>query len=505
MKNHLKNIALIAIGSFLTFSNSSCNKTALLDKTPITSLDNTKALVTEADYKALTSSAYQPFQWQVGPYTVFPVMFQDIRADNCVSQWASYWVPGAVFDDFTQIKPDDPSVFGYWQKWYTVISRANTAINFVKSFNGFTTAGLQQRLIGEAEFLRAFAYFELVRNWGGVPLITQYIGSTTDQIVYPRSSVAAIYAQIQSDAAAAAAVLPVSYTGADLGRATQGAALTLLAKVNLYLQNYSATVNYCQQVIALNTYSLETNFANNWSLSNEYGEESIFEIGYQSGLATDGYNNEGSVSYEFFGFLGAGTGAYGNLVPREGLIEMYDSTDTRKDATFIIPSTVLPDLPAGAVSAETNLYQYFWTVPAALQSEACTRKFYIPKSVALALPNLGSSPLNEKVYRYPDDLLMLAEASVMGGGGNGQSALDQIRTRAGLATIPLTLQNVKDERRRELATEGWDRFSDLVRWGDAPATLAFKNFTTGRDELLPIPQSEIDLVGSADLPQNPGY
>jgi len=502
MKNHLKEIAnAVVIGSLLLLGTA-CNKEKLLDKTPITSLDNTKALVREADYVALTSSAYEPFQWQVGPYTVFPVMFQDIRADNCVSQWASYWVPGGVYDQFP-IPPNDPSVLGYWQKWYTVISRANTAINFVKTFKGFTTTGLQERLIGEAEFVRAFAYFELVRNWGAVPLITQYIGSTTDQIIYPRSSVADVYAQIQSDATAAAAVLPLSYSGSDVGRATQGAANTLLAKVNLYLKNYTATVNYCQKIIASNVYSLEANYADNWSLSNEYGKESIYEIGYQSGLSTDGYNNKGSWSYEFFGFLGA-PGCFGNFVPRQGLIDMYDNADKRKDATFILPTTFLPDLNEYA-SVETNLYQYFWTVPAALQSQASARKYYIPVQTAEALPTITASPLNEKVYRYADVLLMLAEASVMGGGGDGQSALDQIRTRAGLATIPLTLQNVKDERRRELATEGWDRFSDLVRWGDAPATLSFKNFKQGRDELLPIPQSEIDLVGSTDLPQNPGY
>jgi hypothetical protein len=502
MQNHLnKTIIVMMVTCGITFFSTSCNKDALLNKTPVTALDNTKALVTETEYTALTNAAYTPIHWQVGNYTTFPVMFQDIRADNCVSQWASYWVPGAVYDNFP-IPPNDPSNAGNWQKWYTVISRANTAINFVSSFKGFTTPGLQQRLIAEAGFLRAFAYFELVRNWGGVPLITKYIGSTTDQIIYPRSSPAQIYAQIQSDATAAAAVLPQSYSGADLGRATQGAAYTLLAKVNLYLKNYSATVGYCQKVMGLG-YTLEPNFADNWNLNNEYGKESILEIGYASGYTTDGDNNKGSWSYEFFGFLGV-PNCFGNLVPRQGLIDMYDSADKRKDATFIIPGTYLSDLGKYA-NFETDIYQYFWTVPAALQSKASARKYYIPVQVAQTLPTVVSSPLNEKIYRYADVLLMLAEASVNGGGGNGQSALDQIRTRAGLATIPLTLQNVKDERRRELATEGWDRFSDLVRWGDAANALAFKNFKAGRDELLPIPQAEIDLAGKADLPQNPGY
>jgi hypothetical protein len=136
------------------------------------------------------------------------------------------------------------------------------------------------------------------------------------------------------------------------------------------------------------------------------------------------------------------------------------------------------------------------------------RKYYITKQVALSLQNIGSSPLNEKVLRYADVLLMHAEAS-LNTGGDGLTSLNQVIQRAfGNPSHNLTsytLNDVKLQRRLELATEGWDRFTDLVRWGDAATALAFKHFTAGRDELLPIPQAEIDLVGTSVLPQNPGY
>lgn len=494
---------------------TSCSKEKLLEKTPITELDNTQALKTEADYVALTNAAYDPLQWQVinGAQThIYPVMFQDIRADNCLSQWASYWTFGAVFDDLSKIKPNNTNIAALWKKWYTAVARANAAMHFDSSF-AFTTSGLQQRLIGEAKFMRAFAYFELVKSFGDVPLITTYIGSTDDKIIYSRSPKVDVYAQIDKDLLDAATVLPQSYTGADIGRATSGAAYTLLAKSSLYQKKYDLTKTYCEKVMALG-YELEANFADNFDQAKEYGKESILEIGYASGFynnafeSADATANQGSSSYQMFGFIPAGTGTFGNCVPRQGLIDLYQSGDTRKDATFIIPTTFMPDLNMTAYDAGTQFYQYYWTNPEALVSQASVRKYYIPANVGKALTNLGSDGLNEKILRYSDVLLMHAEAALYAG-GDGLTSINKVIQRAyGNSSHNLssyTLNDVKLQRRLELATEGWDRFTDLVRWGDAPTVLAFKNFKVNRDEVLPIPQSEIDLVGESVLTQNQGY
>ncbi len=502
----------------LIIAFSSCDRDDLLEKTPVTDLVEENGIQTEDDIASLTNACYDVLQWQVinGASThMYPVMFQDIRADNCLSQWASYWTFGIVFDDFTRIQPNNTNIAAMWTKWYTCIARANTALEFIGNFDGFETSGLQNRLEGEAKFMRAFAYFELVKHFGGVPKIDVYVGSTDDQLVYPRSSVAEIYQLIESDLTSAASSLPVSYdSNADLGRATQGAALTLLAKASLYQGKYSEARQHTETVMGLG-YSLEPNFADNWHLDNEFGVESIFEISYADGFFSDHFEsanavfNQGSSSFQMFGFIFnnaegvPGNGGFGNCVPRQPLIDTYDDADTRKDATFITPETVFADIDSAKVG--TNNYQYFWTNPDALESKASSRKYHLPAAVTTSILNMGASPLNEKILRYSDVLLMHAEASVMGAGGDGQGSLDLVRARAGLASIPLTLENVKAERRRELATEGWDRFTDLVRWGDAASALAFKNFQSGRDELLPIPQSEIDLVGSDVLNQNPGY
>ena len=516
MKNKIIKHSLYTLATLLLLGVFSSCKKSLLEKSPITELSG-DVIKTESDFTALLNSAYDPIQWQVynGAQThMLPVMWQDIRADNCLSQWAAYWTFGAVLDDLRNIKPNNTNITAMWQKWFTAVARANTAIKFITEFNGFTTTGLKDRLLAEAKFVRAFSYFELVKMFGDVPLILNYIGSTSDNLKIPRSPKAQVYAQIEKDLGEAYPVLPANYSNsADKGRATKGAALTLLAKAELYQQKWAMVRTHTELVMGLG-YSLETNYAANWDQNNEYGKESIFEIGYQSGFysnafeSSNAYQNQGSASYQMFGFIFNGVaGGYGNCVPRKSLINLYQTGDTRKNATIIDSATVFPDLNnQTGWDLGIQYYQYFWTVPEALQSLASARKYLIPAAVAAALPNRGSDGLNEKVFRYSDVLLMHAEASVMGAGGNGLGSLNQVIQRAygntshNLASY--TLADVKLQRRLELATEGWDRFTDLVRWGDAATVLAFKHFTPNRDELLPIPQSERDLAG---LSQNPGY
>lgn len=507
---------IIAVLMVLCIFNS-CKKD-FLQKSPVTELSG-NVLKTEADFTALLNSAYDPMQWQVynGAQThMYPVMWQDIRADNCLSQWASYWTYGAPLDDLRNIKSNNTNIAAMWKKWYTAVARANTAIKFITEFNGFTTPVLKDRLLAEAKFVRAFSYFELIKHFGDVPLILDYIESTSDNLKFPRTPKAAIYLQIEKDLGEALVILPATYTNInEKGRATKGAALSLLAKVELYQKKWSKVKEYTETIMGLG-YQLETNYADNWNLSNEYGKESIFEIGYEAGFynnafeSGDAYKNQGSSSYQMFGFIFNGSaGGFGNCVPRKELINLYQPGDTRRDATIIDSATYFPDMGKTGWEAGIQFYQYFWTKPEALASLASARKYIILSTLAPSYSNRGSFPLNEKVLRYADVLLMHAEAAVMGGGGNGLASLNQVIQRAygntshNLATY--TLADVKLQRRLELATEGWDRFTDLVRWGDAATTLAFKHFTPNRDELLPIPQGEIDVAGSATLAQNPGY
>lgn len=342
--NYIKNSVLAF--SMLFMLNSCSEDFLTIDPTTQLTAD---AIQSDSDYQALVNAAYDPLRWQVdGNATrhMYPVMFQDMRADNVVSQWATYWVAGQAFDK-NPIAPNNPSVEGMWKKWYSMISRANTAIGVINKAANFTDEDLKVQLIAQAKFLRGFAYFELVKHFGGVPLITDYITDASYDFKKPKATAIEVYSQIEKDLLEAAEVLPAVAT--EKGRATKGAAYAVLAKANLYQKDYNQTVKYCEKVMGLG-YSLEEKFEDNWDLNNEYGKESILEIGYISGglynnfEGSQSYSNQGSSTHQMFGFLfnsSVGNSAFGNSVPRQELIDFYDNSDRRKEYTFITPSTIV--------------------------------------------------------------------------------------------------------------------------------------------------------------------
>ncbi len=506
MKMKFQNIIyfLIFCGTGALFF-SSCDKDELLEKDPISTISSETAFETEASVMSALNAAYDPLQWQFNNSAhSFPQMFQSIRGDDHHSQQASFWAAGLLFDDFP-ILPNNTNVAAYWAKWYKMIARANFAIKIAEGFD-FTTPGLQNQIIAEAKFLRGFAYFELVRHFGGVPLITQAITSTDDEIFLPRNSESEVYAQIEKDLSDAAAALPAKGE-TDAWRANKGAAQGILAKAHLYQGEYTETVQYCEQIMNSGIYGLEDVFENNFKQANEFGLESIFEINYVDGLAGGGFetneSQEGSGSWQFMFMWAAGKWlSWGNMIPRQSLITLYDDNDQRKAATFLQPGDVVNSPGLAAIGWDPIKNPGF-----AIGSQAMNKKFFISYEELDVLLNVQQSPLNEKILRYSDVLLMHAEASLMGGGGDGQSSFEAVTMRAYGGTLPYTLENIKLERRKELATEGWNRFTDLKRWGDLKTAMEAvgKNFVEGRDELLPIPQVEINLVGTSILQQNPGY
>ncbi|CAL2062900.1 RagB/SusD family nutrient uptake outer membrane protein [Tenacibaculum sp. 190524A05c] len=534
MKIKFKNITTTLLLSAITFTGlTSCDPDDFLDKgsnTILSSEDIAK------DVDRLVIGAYDVLQWQnLGVNEsfkkhIYPIMWQGIRADDMISQWNNFWGAGLLLDDFNLIQPNNSNIEALWSKWFAGVSRANTAITELEKSDVDNKA----RLIAEAKFIRAFCYFELVRSFGGVPLYTEN-PTAGESVTISRATADAVYTQVENDLRDAISDLQPR-GGTENGRASRGAAQALLAKVHLAQGEYTDVLTYTNAIIASGEYQLETNYADNWDYSNEFGIESVFEVDYRSDLTTDyfealGGRAEGNSAYQVFGYIFNGSnGGFGNGVPRPELISLYDNTDTRKDATFITPESILENGPqscgclifnadgtvdfsneADWLPNSTDTYNYFWLVNnTSWVSRASSRKYTIPQAIAPTLPTVSQTDANEKVIRYAEVLLMHAEASLFGSGASpsGQMAFDMIRNRAygGMApSLPLTLENLKLERRKELATEGWNRFSDLVRWGDAATALAFKNFSAGRDELLPIPQSEIDIVGTEVLPQNPGY
>ncbi|WP_310560533.1 RagB/SusD family nutrient uptake outer membrane protein [Flavobacterium sp.] len=495
------NLNRVIFTLLVILSTVSCSD-EILNKVPVTEI-TAETISTEDRVVQAVNAAYDPLQWRfIKNAETFPQMFQDVRADDLHSQQANFWGNGAVWDQFATITPTNQAVAELWQKWYTGIGRANFAMEIAQEFDGYKTNGLKERIIAEAKFLRGFYYFELVKQFGDVPLFLNAIRTTNDPLYLPRSPIATVYAQIEKDLSEAAAVLPKKGESQDMWRATSGAALGILAKAQLYQGKYAATVATCQKIMT-HGYQLEPVFADNFELTNEFGKESIFEINY-----VDGIPNEGSLSWQYmFMWAGGKYTSYGNMIPRQSLIAIYDNSDQRKKATFIRPGDNLNSPGLANLGWNPAPANFGFNVG----SNAMCKKFFLTYEEVDKLLAVNNSPKNEKIVRYADVLLMYAEASLLGGGGNGAAAFKQVVDRAYGTSNPAApaynLAGVKAERRRELATEGWDRFTDLVRWGDIQAAMTAvgkTDFNINRDKLLPIPAAEIRLSNNL-LTQNPNY
>tara|TARA_R100000935_G_C2818514_1_gene158521 strand:+ start:17 stop:994 length:978 start_codon:yes stop_codon:yes gene_type:complete len=324
--------------------------------------------------------------------------------------------------------------------------------------------------------------------FGGVPLIdgVPNIQNQDDiNAANTRVSKEEIYAFITSDLNEAIASLPVSYNSIDLGRATTGAALTLLAKVNMYQGNWQEVLSLTNEVMGLG-YSLTPNYEDIWKEIGENNSESIFEIqgrGETPNKGVQGY-------FVVQGARGAGGWGWGFNTPTEDLSNFYEEGDERRDATIIFRGETLFD---GFLVAETVFNPRY------------NQKAYVSRTQESFNGGDWESNKNVRILRYAEVLLMNAEAAI-NVGGDAKTPLNLVRNRAGLESLEtVTIIDVWKERRAELAFEH-DRYFDLVRQGRAGEVLRAhgKNFVDGKHELFPIPQAQIEL-SKGQLMQNPGY
>lgn len=399
-------------------------------------------------------------------------------------------------DNFTY-GPTSLSPTEVWGGLYVGVGRCNQAIENVPKFS--IDNALKNRLLGEAKFLRAFYYFRLVRIYGAVPLIQSVFSSdSVSQITaaYTRATVDEVYNLIISDLQFAIENLPLksAYSAADIGRATKGAAQGSLAKVYMYRKDWANAKAMCDAVIASNEYSLEPNYAVIWRQSSEDGRESLFEIEGQNG--SEGWGIGGVFTHQ--GARGTVTGGYsgwGFNTPTADLEAAYEAGDVRKKWTIYHPGDTLWDGAIVGNDATNPRYNY---------------KIYVSQTKEINYDD-WSSGKNIRILRYAEVLLIKAEAeNELANTADAKTALNQVRTRAGLANTTAATQGdlrtaIWNERRVELAME-YDRFFDLVRQGRAGAVMraAGKNFTDGKNELFPIPLSQI-LISQGKLTQNPGY
>lgn len=405
-----------------------------------------------------------------------------------------------------------------WKSLYRMIYRANLVIERASAWQPTLVQEKtnKQQYIGEAKFLRAYAYFNLVNNWGRVPLHTS-VKETSENMFAGRANVADIWAQIEQDLKDAENGLPLTYPSQWLGRITKGAAVALLGKSYLYEKKWSdAQAELSKLTQAPFNYSLVQNYNDLFTESNQNNSETIFQImnkPYQNGDRDDYFEEN-----QERGVIGVGTHTaraqeYGfndwaNVFVTDAVVKSFTYSNPQSGTPgYTDPRAKFTFYGDAASGGQTQYCQE--CAGGVIDYPYSTRGYrWLKYEYYNKVPTIGGtkSGINGQVIRYADVLLMLAEAYIQQGntGSAPLNLINQVRSRAGavpyssLGNQTQALDILKRERRLELSGEQ-SRYFDLIRWGIAKQTInaerAAENDThqfQDRNVLFPIPQYEID-------------
>lgn len=408
------------------------------------------------------------------------------------------------FSNYTQSGTTIP--LSFWSDHYQGITRANILISRLPDVP--MDGNLKLRYMAEAKTLRALYYFNLVRMFKNVPLILEQL-TPGNMYSQPQANPSDVYAQIEADLLASINDLPTTLPNSELARLTKGAAKALLGKVYLYDGKNTlaaaqlAEVNGTPGGTSQYGYQLLSNYGDLWVPANKFNSESILEVAHTSagnsywGIWGSG-RDEGNTVNVMVGPRGYSrpTGSSAPDLPSGWSFnvitqDLYNVMNG--DPRFT--STVF-DLRALQLSGQADYI-------AGYEDTGYFLAKFLPKQSDVTTGQ-GDAVLNYSqdtyVIRLADTYLLEAEA-LGGTGARAQALLDAVRARVGLAPVPVSMDAIKLERRKELAGEG-HRFFDLVRWGDAASKLASRGFVAGKHEIFPIPYTELQ---NTILVQNPNY
>lgn len=502
---------------------ASCKKNAL-DTSPTDRLINSYFWANQNDAQYAVNAIYNQIP-------AIDYIYMDGASDNAFNQ--KTYERAYPFGNGTQ---DPASIWAvnFWANSYKGIQRVNYFLENIDRVPNLAVP-IKNQYIGEARFLRAMFYNDLIDLYGDVPLVTKSLDVSNGGV--PRDSKKVVYNFIISELDSIYPLLPPSYTGSSIGRVTSGAVLALKARVHLRQNNYTEARIAAKALMDLNRYSLYPDYAKLFTYAGENNAEIIFDKQY---VATTYSNN---ISRLLSPVSNQGDGS---LVPIKALVDAYECTDgqtidvsplfdrnapyenrdPRLKATIITPGStfngkVFNPLPGSG------------TVDMIASSQnASITGFNFKKYVNLEdlAQNNNNGGINVIILRYADVLLTYAESSIETNAIDASvyKAINDVRQRAGLVGIPNNLTKeqlrtiVRRERQVELPLEGC-RLFDIRRWKTAEVVMNqpaqgityLKNgvltvapaenrkFNVGRDYLWPIPQREIFV--NKTLVQNPGY
>lgn len=451
------------------------------------------------DAELFLTGAYNILTFAVADNRIW--VFGDIASDDAAKGGiAGDQADIGLIDDFN-VSTDNGNLETVWSIYYEGVSRANKLLDNIDGIN--MDEERKSQIIGEAKFLRAYFYYWLTNIYGDIPV---HVTTPTPQEM--QKAATPIY-NIQTeviipDLIDAAARLPESFTGADLGRAGKYAALALLGKMYLFVENWGKAEETLRQVEEVQLFELEKVYRYNFEYATKDNPEIIFAVQHLSG------QNPWLGNRLNQWFAPRAENGYGFDVPTQSFVDEFEMTtdsvyDPRLDYTV--------GQAGQAWFNDTVMFDPEWSPTGYMQ-----KKYLQPQSeVPLELKADGQ--LNYVFIRYADVLLMLAEA--LNEGGNSGAAVDYVnlvRTRAresylyddklpGYGNIPPGLlppvegggqvqarNAIRHERRVELGFE-FHRYFDVIRYGPEYANQVFQdkpNFNYEKDKHFPIPQSELD-------------
>jgi starch-binding outer membrane protein, SusD/RagB family len=492
LKNKLYKIWILA----MAFALGACHD-ELLNPVPESVLTNVNAFNKASDLNLAVLGVYATYQDRIP----FDYQLLEMPSDD---MYAFYFGSAPGIEEITvlQVSPENPKINDFWKRTYNGIFRANSVLGNIEKPTDYA-AGLKEQLIGEARFMRALYYFDLVRVFGGVPLITTVLTNEQARAI-PRASEDEIYQLIIADLKDAITNLPLPAAIAK-GRASKAAATALLAKVYVYRESWTEAKTTLEDLFTNYSYTLVGNYGDLFEIETENNSEAIFSIPYVSGTDGQGLTYDLAPIYGIYGVINNG-----NRVgrPTWDLHTKFEPGDSRFAVT--ISET---QLTFDSKATDTPFwYPYFnkWVVPS---------------------PNAASSGLDIPVLRLGDMVLLYAE--VLYNLNQPQAALDQInriRTRSfGNTDHNYDLSDIPDadafldilllERRLELVAEN-NRWFDLVRTGRYLTELTEYDgeYNPGNGtavkiqvdvqphmKYFPIPWEQIQLSGEGVLQQNDGY